>query len=290
MKKSACGIYIESEYITLVRADRESGGITAVEVISLDSSLVHGKRILAGLKQLKASGSVKRGEPVWFAFQSEQSIFFQTQIDSNVEDIHESLSWELMCRTDESPEKFAFSAISLSEDRALGLAQRIEDVQKYTKLLAKIGIKPHALTIDVVALVNLLEKNYGGNKETILFYASAPVSSVIYVKDGLLWDVRMIYGIEESMTPSELVPLFLRARNELRDVWDIHDELLTKMTGSLVSNQQIRAELAKALPNCYELNCFEMVENKTGSDTEALSAYNPVVAVAAGLALSGVHQ
>lgn len=290
MKKNACGIYFESEYITLVRADRDSGGFTAVEVVPLDCSLVHEKRFSAGLKQLKASGSLVRGEPVWFAFQSEQSIFFQAELADQVEDIHEMLSWELMCRTDEPAENFSFSAVPLGENRALGFAQRTEDVQKYTKLLGKVGVKPQVLSVDVVALVNLLEKNYGENKETILFYASSPVSSVIYVRDGLLWDVRMIYGIEDTTTPAELIPLFLRARNELRDLWDIPDQLLTKMTGSLVSNHHIRAEMASLLPNCYELNCFEMVENKTGSDTNTLSAYNPVAAVAAGLALSGVHK
>jgi len=290
MKKSATGIYIESEYISLVRADRESGGITTVEVIPLDNSLSEDKAIHDGLKQLKSSGAIKRGEPIWFAFQSEQSIFFQTEYSPEVADVHETLSWELTCRTDEPIENFSFSAVPLGDNRALGLAYRTSDVARYTKMLAKVGIKPKALSVDFVSLVNLLEANHGANKETILFFASVPSSSVIYVRDGKLWDIRMIYGIEESTTPDELVPLFLHARNELRERWDIHDELLTKMTGSLVANPQIRSELARALPNCYELNCFETVPNETGSDAEKLSAYTAVVAVAAGLALSGVQE
>lgn len=290
MIKSASGIYIESQYITLVRANQETGGIEAIEVIPLDGTISAEKAQLTGLKQLKSSGSLKRGEPVSFAFQSEQSIFFQTSISPNAQDLHEALSWELTCRTDESPDKFAFSAVPLGDDHSLGLAYRDEDVQKYTKLLAKIGVKPQVLSVDVVALVNLLEKNYGGIKETILFYVAEPVSSVIYIKDGLLWDVRMIYGIDKSMSPADLVPQLLRSRNELRELWDIHDDLLTKMTGSLIANAQVRSELAKALPNCYELNCFESVANETGIEMADLTTYNPVIAVAAGLALSGVHK
>jgi len=290
MKKSSCGIYIESEYITCVRADNQSGSILTVEVIPLDSSLPEEKSVLAGLKQLKSSGSLKRGEPVLFAFQSEQSLFFQTPISSDIDDLHEALSWELTCRTDESPSNFSFSAVPLNNGAALGFAYRSSDVNRYLKMLGKIGVKPKALSVDTVSLVNLLEKNYGANKETILFYASVPVSSVIYVKDGNLTDIRMIYGIEEQMTPSELVPLFLNARNELREVWDIHDELLTKMTGSLISNVQIRSELVKSLPNCYDLDCFEKVANETGTDTETLITYSPVIAVAMGLALSGVNE
>jgi len=288
MKKHVSGIYIESEYITFVQADRDSGAITAVEVIPLDNSLAGDKPVLSGLKELKSTGALKGGAPVWFAFQSEQALFFNTPVSPDVEDIHEALSWELTCRTDETPESFNFSAVSLSDNRALGFAYRSKDIVRYQKLLSKIGVKPKCLSVDTVSLVNLLEKNHGSKKETILFYASAPVSSVIYVKDGFLWDVRMIYGIEDSISADELVPQFLRARNELRELWDIHDELLTKMTGSLISNLQIRSELAKALPNCYELNCFENVGNETGIDEETLLKYNSIVSVATGLALSGV--
>ncbi len=288
MSKSVGGIYIEYEYVTFVRVDAETGGITNTEIIALDTSSSPEKSVIEGLKELKDSKTFIKGEPVYFAFQSEQTISFQSELAPEVEDIHEALSWELLSRTDLPLNSFSFVTIPLGTDRALGMAQPQLEIKKNLKLLKKVGIKPAGLSLPVVSLVNLMEINYGVGKETVLFHVSAPTSFIIYVRDGMLWDVRMVYGIDETVSSEELVPLILSEFSQLKKRWSINNELLTKMSGSLITNAQIKAELVKALPNCYELNCFEKIENNTGNDLETILKFNPTVSVAAGLALSGV--
>ncbi len=290
MIDTVSGLYIEREYITLVRADQDTGGISNMEIVPLDTDVTYDKSVIEGLKQLKKSGSLLKGEKVFFAFQSEQSILFQTKLAPEVDDIHEAMSWELLNRTDQPLDSFTFVTLPLEESRAFGIAQDYSDVKKHLKYLKKVGIKPAGLSVPVVSLVNLLEMNYGAGKETILFNISAPCSSVIYIKDGVLWDVQMIYGLDESTSPKELVDMLLEELAELKRKWSVPAELLTRMTGSLITNAQMKAEIVKALPNCYELNCFELVKNNTGNDLNTISMYNPIVSIAAGLAVSGVAQ
>jgi len=288
MIDTVSGLYIEREYITLVRADRDTGGISNMEIVPLDTDTPYDQSIFEGLKQLKQSGSLIKGEPVHFSFQSEKTIFFQSELAPEVDDIHEAMSWELLNRTDQSLDSFTFVSLPLEDNRALGIAQDYSDVKKHIKLLKKVGIKPTSLSVPSVGLVNLLEANYGAGKETILFNISSPCSSVIYIKNGVLWDVHMIYGLDESTSPKELLSMLLEGLSELKCKWDVQDELLTRMTGSLVTNTAIKDEIEKALPNCYELNCFELVVNNTGNDMNTISMYNPIVSTAAGLAVSGV--
>lgn len=290
MSDTLSGVYIEYEYITLVRVAQESGAIENMEIVPLDTMESHEKSVLEGLRQLKKSGTFIKGEPVHVAFQSEQTIFFQTELSPLVEDVHEAMSWELMNRTDLPLDQFTFVSIALGENRAMGVAQPISEVKRYTNLLKKVGLKPASLGLNLISIVNLMEVNYGAGKETILFHVSAPTSYVIYVKDGMLWDVRLIYGLDEAVTPDELVPQLIAALTDLKRSWNISDELLTKMSGSLISNVQVRTDLVKYLPNCYELNCFERIENQTGNDTDTIMKFNPIVSVAAGLAISEVAR
>lgn len=288
MSNTVSGIYIEYEYISFVRVDKDSGAIVTTENIPLDTMIPHEKSVAEGLKQLKIS--LKKGEPVYFSFQSAQTIIFQTEISPLVEDVHEALSWELLSRTDEELDKFSFVTLTLGDDRALGIAQPQEEIKKYLKLLKKVGVRPRGVSLNIIGLMNLMELNYGTGKETVLFHVSAPTSFIIYVRDGMLWDVRMIYGLDEAVTSEELVPSLMNGLAELKNIWNINDELLTKMSGALLSNQKIKRDLVQGLPNCYELNCFEKIPDETGNDENTNSRLNPVVSVAAGLALSGAKQ
>jgi hypothetical protein len=283
------GLYIEHEYITFVKVDDESGEIVSMEVIPLDTSFEsHEESIIDGLKQLKESESLEKKGKINFAYQSEQCVYFRTIIDSEIEDIYEQMSWELMVRVDAPIESFTIGTIpSLDNSSAFAVAQPIKTNKKYLSYLKKIGVKPKILSNVVISLANLLEQNYGANQETVLFYVSAPTSYVIYIKGGELWDTRSLYAIEEGVTPHEIVPKLMIALNDLKKRWDINDHLLTKMTGSLISDPSMKAEIVKLLPNCYEVNCFERIKNGTGIDLETVASYNSIISVAAGLALQG---
>lgn len=286
MNKTVKGLYFQPDSITIVSADRQSGAFLDISRVILDPTVPPEERVILGLKHLKSTNMIKRSDFLSFSYQTEQMIYFQTKFDSSVDE-HEMLSWELTNRTDRNPSDFSFAIIPIDTDRAVGIAYPHIETDVYIKALKKVGFKASSLSPDFTAIVNLCEHAHGSTKDTIIFHAASPVSTAICIKEGRLWDVRMMYEIDPLISPADYSAILKQTMDELQQTWDIPNGILTKITGSMISDKTFKAELLRSMPNCYELNCLENCINETGLSDSELEEFNSYIAVAAGLTIVG---
>ena len=288
MVKSVAGLYIEYEYITFVRVDEETNSVINMEIIPLDTELVLDKSILDGLKQLKKSGTLIKKEKIHVAYQSEENIFFNSQSNEYVEDLHEQLSWELMVRVDKDISKYSFASIPLDDNRGVGIATLVERDKKIVSLLKKIGITPASLGSNIVSLANVFDLNYDSRKDAVIFHLASKDSFLLYIKNGLPYDVVDMYGLTDS-NAEELTSILENNFNLFATKWNISSNIPKKVSGHLYNVYAIKEALGKKFENIDVLNSFERVKNETGTPNEIVSEYNPIITVATGLALEGAE-
>lgn len=280
---SICGVHIGREYITLARRD---GAETGVDSIGIQPLGIHGtyhENVLEGFLEMMEKELFAKKESVIISFDSSASHIFLSQLPSEITDMHEMMSWELMMRVSDHISHYAFDAVPAAPGRAIGVAVREEDIQFYKKLCKKCKLQLVAVDTAVLSLYNVYELNYDATTPAILLSIDGTSISILFVQNRSIHSMHQISAIDDNVALDTEVARIKGEVDNLLSASGISSGVPIYLSGEHLADFSIRDVVLNTLPQCELLNPLNKLPSRAGMDDESIERYSPLIAVAIGL-------
>lgn len=301
-KKPVCGLDIGTQSITLTQCFPGDGIVTNISIQPLDSeagdfwaAVDEGLGALAGSLRLG-------GADVVVSLPGEHSVIKKIALDSDEPSPETALGWELGQHVIGTIEEYAFDFQRRSHQEHperqeyLVVGYRTTSIDRVTKLLRDHKLHPLIVDLDMFALINVHEINYGelASEPTLILHADDRKTRLVLARGGDYFDSEITeYDSTELSSQAYLSAAGDAAKRLLssnQGFASAPDALRTYVTGPLFSDAQFTGEVLQGLGNAEVLYPFKKVSCSAGMSEEDLATYSPQLAVAVGLALRGADE
>ncbi len=284
MDKVVCGVYIENEYITVARRESGSHVVDNVHIQPIDSDIPRAKALQSAFSELvKERQILQPKEHNVVAFSADSTHIFTTDISTEVEDVQEMLSWELMMRVNEPIKEYALNYAPLTQTSFMGVAMKHKEIKAYQKLFKKFKLSLDVIDVDLFAIANLFEYTYGVSGVHLIVTFEGLTLRTLLLENGVIRAIDHFSGVDESVDSAASVEKFREIITNYKEVRGIPSATPVYVTGTLMQDMTLRSMMLKEIPHTKLLNPFDTITPKMGWDEDMVKQYAPLVATAVGL-------
>lgn len=296
--KSISGLDIQRDYISIAQYSPEENAVLLIAIQPVDqenkSSEIWEKTV-EELKSLKGKFKFHNPELV-FSVPSEYAVVKRIETDDDEESPEELVEWELkqniIGSIDEYMLDFQESVIPSENTKReyLAVAYRRESVDRVLNILKNLKFKPLILDLDIFALINVFEVNYGEylSAPVIIVYGEAEKTKLILSLNGVFIDFLCFEYNGDSIDP---VSYTKKVFTEISKILSLngYEFKSTKLflCGSIFGQIEYFDSVVNKTGNGEILNPFRKIACRVGIEDERLKAYIPQLSVSVGLALRG---
>lgn len=280
---SICGIHIGQEYITLARRDGAELGVDSIGIQPLGAHNSFHDEVTEGFKEMAEKNLFLKKEPVVVSIDSSISHSFLTTVPSEITDIHEMMSWELMVRVNDPISHYAFDAVPAGAGKAIGVAVREEEIRFLKKLCKKHKLNLMAVDTDLLSIFNIYDLNYDSTTPVLLLSFDTTSITIIFVQNKTIHALANIAAIDNNQTLDTEIARVLTELESILTNQGISKGVPVYITGEVLGDYTIREVILKTIPACSLLNPFEKLPSRAGMDEDSIERYAPLVSVAVGL-------
>lgn len=280
---SICGIHIGREYITLARRDGAERGVDSIGIQPLGVHNAFHDEVSEGFKEMAEKNLFLKKEAVVISLDSSVSHSFLTTVPSEINDMHEMMSWELMVRVNDPISHYAFDAVPAGPGKAIGVAVREEEIHFFKKLCKKYKLQLKAVDIDLLSIFNIYDLNYDSTTPALLLSFDMTSITIIFVQNKTIHALANIAAIDDNQSLDAEIGRILTELESLLNNQGISKGVPIYITGEVLGDYSIREVLLKSVPDCSLLNPFEKLPSRAGMDEDSIERYAPLVSVAVGL-------
>ena len=286
------GLYINSSYLALARADVDEGNILNISIQPLDTDIEDlWERIGVGLDTLFEGLSLKK-ENISLALPGEFAVVKTLSIDNDDEDVEETIKWELSQQIVESLDEYAFDYQTLPNESSDSVtdyfitAYRQSAVSKLADFIKDRKQNPVVVELDIFALVNVYEMNYPDtkNEPAIIIFSESDFTKLILTQNGKFIDLETIQQTPETNMNDEIsdgvTRLLKLNKSKLSST-----VISVFLTGDNFSEAVFLDSIKSSYPEAKILYPFEKLTNVSGISEENLQSYAPRLGVSVGLAM-----
>jgi Tfp pilus assembly PilM family ATPase len=251
------------------------------------------------LKQLVRAIKLN-GENVICSMPGEFAVIRKLSLDADETNIEETLEWEFSQHVIGAREEFVIDYEKLAAVSGTGLEQylvvgyRKEIVEKAARLMRTNKLNPMVIDLDVFALINVYEANYGefAGQPALCVLSDDTMTKCVLTSGGTFLDIEVLPHNDEAHSSSGFSAMIENAAARIiacnREPV-VREKLPVMLSGSLFTNLEFADEVIKTVRNADILYPFRTIKCGTGMSEEQLKKYSPQLAVAVGLALRGVE-
>lgn len=280
---SICGIHIGREYITLARRDGAELGVDSIGIQPLGTHNAFHDEVSEGFKEMAAKSLFMKKEPVVISIDSSASHTFLTTVPSEITNIHEMMSWELMVRVNDPISFYAFDAVPAGAGKAIGVAVREEEIRFLKKLCKKYKLQLAAVDTDLLSIFNVYDLNYDSATPALLLSFDLTSVTIIFVQNKTIHALANIAAIDDNNALDAEIGRVLTELESILNNQGISKGVPVFITGEVLGDATTREVLLKSIPDCKLLNPFEKLPSRAGMDEDSIERYAPLVSVAVGL-------
>jgi Tfp pilus assembly PilM family ATPase len=242
------------------------------------------------------------GADVVTSLPAEFSITKKIALDRDEADVRGALEWELGQHVIGAMEEYVFDFQRCTHQEHperqeyLAVGYRSSSVDRITALLRTHKLHPLIVDLDLFALINIHEINYGdmASEPTQILCADQDKAKLVLTRGGDFFDAELVeYDTNELSAQSFCATVGdatsrLQACNE--GFVSGSDSLRTYITGPLFTDAAFAGEVLEGLNNAETLHPFRKITCSAGMSEEDLGTYSPQLAVAVGLAMRGADE
>ncbi len=257
---------------------------------------------LAGTPLKELVRTVKlAGENVISSLPGEYAVIRTLCLDQDEPNVEEALEWEFSQHIIGSRDEYIFDFERLASGpqegmgRFLAVGYRSEAVDRLARLLRSNRLNPIVVDLDIFALVNVHEANYGeaGTAPALLVLADERLSKCVLAAGGSFVDLETFdHAVLEDRSSQAYAAAVENAAAKLlacNPGAASRETLPVLLTGGFFSQAEFADEVIQGIRNAEVLYPFRKIGCGTGMAEEELRKYSPQLAVAVGLALRGIE-
>lgn len=294
------GIDIESTYICYAQCLTEDRVIANVTVQPIeDDSGSYWDDVDASLNKFIPDLKIQ-GEQVVLSLPGEYAIIKKVFVENDETDIKEVIEWELgqqIIGTLEDMYVYDYEPLKHEVDEEttpyLVVGYKETAIQQTNKLLRSKKLNPVIIDLDIFALINVFEANYGEKvlEPAVIIFADTKKTKLILTTKGSFIDVEVFEHANEDQTFEEYnIVLIENLKKFLSYNTDIvgSGEIQSYMTGASFMQQEMVDIVTGSLSGSEILNPFKEI-SCSGVDNEKLKKFLPMLSVSVGLALRNIE-
>jgi Tfp pilus assembly PilM family ATPase len=251
----------------------------------------------AGIRKL-AQALKLSGENVICSIPGEYAIIRRFLLDSNEPDVHEALEWEFSQHIISSRDQYVFAYEKAASPQPGGGEQyfvvgyRNEIVDKINHILKSNRLVPTIIDLDIFALINVYEANYGDGTApaALCVLADDTVTKIVLTDIGAFRDLEVVAHTEDMISPASYSVAVEKAAAKILSCAGgkyKRESLPVYLSGPLFSHQEFADGVKSTVRNAEMLYPFRKIRCANGMAEEELRKYTPQLAVAVGCALRG---
>lgn len=291
-RNTISGISINSNYITIAKADQDEGVVLNMSIQPLDYDIDDlWERIGDGFTNLFDDLKLK-GENVAVSLPAEFAIINIFEADLDEENYDEFLNWELSQHIVGDVEDYAFDYERINipgendSNKFFLTAYRKDSVDIVSRLLK--GKKQHPVVVepDAFSLINIFEMNYKDilADPTLIVFSEVDSLKIILTKDGHYVDMHN-KKIEEGVSWSEELKKLCEHIIKMNSNTVQQGDLKVFYSGDDFSEEENVNTIKDLYDQAEILNPFNKIKNLSGWNEDDLQKYLPRLAIAVGLAV-----
>jgi len=244
-------------------------------------------------KQLIADIEFKQ-QRIVMSLPAEFAVVKKITLDADEEDARDAIIWEMSQHIIGSIEEYSVDFEPIKQSSAdpvqhyLAVAYRSASVQKLTALLKINKLHPCIIDLDMFAMINVFEVNYGEKLSlpAILALGGEEKSIVIMTQGGLLIDYDVFAYDQTSMSPDEYAARLNEYCSRLCGApGGAVPELYC--AGAIFSHPEYMDSVAGKFKTAQLLDPFRKIICRAAKGESDMTSFAPQLSVAVGLALRG---
>ncbi len=239
------------------------------------------------------------GENIVSSLPGEYAILKKIILDKGDADIDGSIEWELGQQIIGSIDEYVYDyQPDLGQSAAdfqhfLVVGYRTAAIEKITKLLRSNKLTPVIIDLDIFALINVYEINYGDRLQepAVIIFSDPYKTRLILTAQGNFIDMESFEHTEQAHSLEGYIPVLNETMKRLLQYnarFSKSDSVRSYLTGSFFSQMQNTETVLKNISNAEMLYPFRKITCSAGLDDEKLKEFAPLLGVSVGLALRDI--
>ncbi len=291
------GIDIKKDHISIAQYSPSSQSILNVAISPIDesqSSASDQSYIKQSLKKL-ISKMQAEGQDAVAALPLDFAIVKKLMVDKKNADLRDTIEWELSQQIIGSIDDYAFDfepcrpTSDTEVDWYIAAAYKNSGVQKMAALLKAGKLNPLAVDLDIFALVNVFEANYGDfvSAPAIIVHGKDHATSIIVTQNGSFLDFDIIDHNAGLSAPEAYADLINEAVEQSFVSLSQPATFPIFCTGSVFGRPQFSDVVFSRLGNAQMLNPLASIKATVNIPEADMKQCIPFLAVAVGCAIRG---
>jgi Tfp pilus assembly PilM family ATPase len=297
---SFCGLDLQKDYFSIVQYSASERAVTllSIQPFSNGDDIDEWKTWKNELK--RSRGRLRFFSPaVVCGMPSEYAVVKLLPIDTDEQRVEETVEWELGQQIGRPLDEYAFdfqeaeTGTSAAGRKILAVAYRQELVNRLTGILKGVRMRPLAVDLDILGLVNVFSANYTERTaaESLIVHTESEMTKFVLTRNGGFRNYHCFIHKSGSVDPagfaaelSAEIGRFLAAGKAGSGRPD------TYITGSYFQQEISREAFFEKVPGSELLDPFRTIKCQVKIDDNQFKKYSTQLAVAVGLALRGGEE
>jgi Tfp pilus assembly PilM family ATPase len=243
----------------------------------------------------KVAGQMRcGGQAAAVAVPSNYAVVKKLTLDGDEDDVRGAIRWELSQHLIGTLDEYAFDFEPVAQAggsvRYLAVAYRNSSIQKLVSLLKAGRLSPLVVDLDIFALIDVFEANYGENASapSVIVHGGGESSKAVLTKGGEFADFEVMDQRAGAESPDTYALQMIETI--ARSFSGVQGRPPVFLTGPLFSDPDFTESVCSRMGDARILNPFKAIRSTVDIPKPDLMKCIPYLAVAVGLGLRGAAE